>query len=157
MSRRPVLLTRPLVLPRVTADVLGVIGASNATVVGGASAVSDATYSQIASITGGVKRVPGVDRYATAAAVARFGIEQGIVSARYVGVATGLGFADALGGGIATGAERGVLVLTRPDVLPPVTRNFIQANGAGIRWVRLYGSAHAVSSVPMRGIDALLR
>ncbi len=155
-SRRPVVLTRPTALPNVTASVLDEIGATGAIVAGGTPAVSESVRLQVAAIVGSATRVSGSDRYATASSVADWGVTSGITGARYVGVATGLNFPDALGGGVAAGAEGGVLLLTRPDLLSTPATNFLVANDAEVRWCRLYGSTKAISSTVARSITAVL-
>ena len=155
-SRRPVVLTRPTSLPGATAAVLDEIGADSAVVVGGSPAVSEPVRLQIAGIVGSAARVSGGDRYATAVQVAAWGVNAGISSVEYVGVATGLNFPDALGGGIAAGAEGGVLLLTRPDTLSTSTSAFIDTHYVDVRWCRVYGSTRAVSSAVTKSLTALL-
>ncbi len=155
-SRRPVVLTRPTSLPDATAAVLDEIGADSAVVVGGTPAVSEPVRLQIAGIVGSAVRVSGGDRYATAVQVAAWGVNAGISSLEYVGVATGLNFPDALGGGIASGAEGGVLLLTRPDMLSTSTSAFLGTHNADVRWCRVYGSTRAVSSAVTKSLTALL-
>ncbi len=61
-----------------------------------------------------VERIFGADRYATSANLAAWSVEYGYASKMFVGVATGLNFPDALGGGAACGSKSGVLLLTNP-------------------------------------------
>ncbi|TLM66368.1 MAG: cell wall-binding repeat-containing protein, partial [Actinobacteria bacterium] len=84
---------------------------SQAYVIGGAGAVSEAAYSQVASATGSAERIAGADRYLTARMVGECfsGTGNGF---GFVGIAKGTDFPDALSGGAATGYERGVLLLT---------------------------------------------
>jgi len=60
----------------------------------------------------GVIRVGGANRYATAAAVSE--LHHGCSHTLTVYVATGVNFPDALGGGVAAGAEHAPLLLTGP-------------------------------------------
>jgi len=155
-SRRPVVLTRPTSLPDVTAAALDEIGADAAVVVGGTPAVSEPVRLQIAGIVGSAARVSGGDRYSTAVQAAAWGVSTGISTLEYVGIATGLNFPDALGGGIAAGAEGGVLLLTRPDILSSSTGGFIAAHNVDVRWCRVYGSTKAVTPTVTRAIDGIL-
>jgi putative cell wall-binding protein len=155
-ARRPVVLTAPTSLPDATAAVLDEIGADSAVVVGGTPAVSEAVRLQIAGIVGSATRVSGSDRYATAAQVARYGVNAGITKAGYIGVATGSNFPDALGGGVAAGAEGGVLLLTSPSVLSAPSASFIASYEASVRWCRVYGSTKAVSSAVMNSLNVAL-
>ncbi|PKQ37075.1 MAG: hypothetical protein CVT59_09825 [Actinobacteria bacterium HGW-Actinobacteria-1] len=156
-ARRPVLLTRPTALPSVTSSALAEIEATGAVVLGSETAVSEPVRLQVAALVGAAQRVSGGDRYATAVEVAKWGVSSGFGSYRYVGIATGSNFPDALGGGIATGAEGGVLLLTRPDVLSTPTAGLMTANKPSLRWVRVFGSTKAVSTAVSSGLDALLR
>lgn len=156
-ARRPVLLARPTALPSVTASALVDIGATGAIVAGGESAVSEPVRLQVAALVGDAQRVSGSDRYSTAVEVAKWGVSSGFANYRYVGIATGSNFPDALGGGIAAGAEGGVLLLTRPDALSTSTSGLMTANKPALRWVRVLGSTKAVSAAVSSGLDALLR
>ncbi|PKQ19464.1 MAG: hypothetical protein CVT66_09920 [Actinobacteria bacterium HGW-Actinobacteria-6] len=156
-SRRPVLLTRPTVLPSATTRVLEDIGATSALVIGDGNAVSKPVSLQVAAIVGSAERVSGTDRYSTSAAVARWGVARGIAEYRTIGLATGTNFPDALGGGIATGAGRGVLLLTRPDVLSGPTSTLISTEKSSIRWIRVFGSSKAVSNTVTGVVDVLMK
>jgi putative cell wall-binding protein len=156
-SRRPVLLTKPAALPATTAQALDDIDATSALVVGDSNAVSEAVRSQVAVIAGSGERVSGTDRYSTSAAVARWGVASGIAGYRTIGLATGTNFPDALGGGIATGANGGVLLLTRPDALSGPTSTLISSEKGSIRWIRVFGSSKSVSNTVTRAVDLLLK
>ena len=84
-------------------------------------------------------RVAGVDRYATAAAVAldAFATSESVVVAR------GDAFPDALAGAYLTGVVDAPLLLTRSDALPTVTSDAIAALGA--TKVYLLGGTSAIS------------
>ncbi|KAF0208530.1 MAG: cell wall-binding repeat-containing protein [Actinomycetota bacterium] len=156
-ARRPIVLSQPTALPDVTATVLDEIGAHEAVVVGGTSAVSNAVQLRVASIVGSASRVAGRDRFDTAARVAAYGVDSGITTAAYVGVATGLNFPDALGGGIASGAEGGVLLLTPTNSLSLYVASFLRSHAADVRWCRVYGSPYVVSNAAVASLNAILR
>lgn len=153
----PVVLTAPDALPQASAVVLEEIGADRAVLAGGSSAISAAAEGAIVRITGPATRLEGSNRYGTATAVAAWGVNEGLATYRYVGVATGAGFADALGGGVACGKRGGVLLLTDPARLSPPTAATIDARRAGIARLRVFGGVTAVSASVQSGIDALLR
>ncbi len=153
----PVVLTAPGSLPAASADVLREIGADRAVLAGGSTAISAATEGAIARITGLTIRREGSNRYGTASAVAAWGVNEGLADYRYVGVATGEGFADALGGGAACGKRGGVLLLTDPDRLSAPTAATIDGRRAGISRLRVFGGASAVSTSAEAAIDTLLR
>ncbi|WP_440709803.1 cell wall-binding repeat-containing protein [Herbiconiux sp. YIM B11900] len=64
-----------------------------------------------------VERVGGVDRFAVSAAVSASTFYSGVP---IVYVASGTGFADALSGSAAAGAQRGPVLLVTKDAVPPV-------------------------------------
>ncbi|MGQ7294984.1 cell wall-binding repeat-containing protein [Quadrisphaera sp. KR29] len=82
-------------------------------VLGGDRSVSDRTIAQLGDLAV-VQRFDGNDRYDTAGYAASVLADPGAP----LYVASGTGFADALGGGAAAGAVGGALVLTDPARLP---------------------------------------
>ena len=110
------LVPRDGVLPAKVATEIGRLKASSIEVVGGASVISDDMLKQLSSSAqpgGTAWRWAGKDRYETAARLA-YGAPEGST----VFVSSGLGFADALGGGAAAAHLGGPLVLTEPTRLP---------------------------------------
>jgi len=153
----PVLLTRSGSLPAATKSALIGIGANNVHVVGGVSAVSPSVFAELVAIPGvSAARIAGSDRYATAAAVSTWAIGAGMAEASHVGIATGLRFPDALAGGSAIGSRGGVLLMTRPGDLSPVTAAFLESQCDTATSVVLLGSDSAVSGVAEWGIDRAL-
>ena len=118
-SRGPVLLVDPGAVPQPTADELRRLLPQRIVVLGGAAAVSDAVVAALQShTTGGVTRLSGPDRYATAAAISRATFAPGV---RNVYVTTGTGFADALAAGPAAGAQDSPVLLVAPGAVPAAT------------------------------------
>ncbi len=125
----PILLTTRDTLPATTIAELDRLDPGAITVVGGAAAVSDAVFEQLAAHTdGAVTRISGPDRFATAAAVADDGFAPGVDTAF---VATGLNFPDALAGGVLANAASGPILLTGTDTLPEATRAALARLGPG--------------------------
>jgi putative cell wall-binding protein len=115
----PVLLVRAGSLPAATADELARLRPGRIVVVGGPSVVSDGVVAALARYTtGGVRRVAGPDRFATAAAVSASGFRAGVPVAY---IATGMDFGDALVGGPAAARDGGPVLLARTDALPAST------------------------------------
>ncbi|WP_313479386.1 cell wall-binding repeat-containing protein [Microbacterium sp.] len=113
----PVLLTRPTSLREPTRQELTRLGADRAFIAGGDGAVNGDVQRRIAEITtGGVIRLAGPDRYATAAAASTLW-----GSAATVYLASGLDFPDALAGAAAAGSKDSPVLLTRGDSLPDET------------------------------------
>jgi len=116
----PVLFVTRNRVPTATIQELERLRPERIVVIGGSGVVSEGVRAELATLApGGADRVSGEDRYATAAAVARafFG------SVPVVYVATGVLFPDGLAGGVAAAVQDGLLLLSRPDALPTVTRD----------------------------------
>ncbi|MHB1342521.1 MAG: cell wall-binding repeat-containing protein [Coriobacteriia bacterium] len=157
-SRRPVVLTQPGALPAATSELLAEIDPSLAVIVGGTGAVSAPVAAVIDGLAGTVERVDGATRFATAANVAAYGVDEGIVRPDYIGVATGTMFPDALAGGVACGAEGGVLLLTWPGSLAAEARSFINdyCDRPAMDACRVFGGTKAVSGAVMAELDGAL-
>jgi putative cell wall-binding protein len=112
----PILLVPPGTVPASVSEELGRLRPQSVIILGGPAAVSDAAAASLAADTGGgVTRLAGPDRYATAVAVS---------SASYPGaagrayLASGLGFPDALAGGVAAALAPGPLLLVPGSCVP---------------------------------------
>ena len=115
----PILLTDTCSLPSVIEEELRRLGPGEVIITGGEAAICSVVASQAAVAAGApVRRVAGVDRYATAAALSRELAQPG--GTAYL--ASGAVFADSLGGGAAAAAAQGSLLLTAPCALPEPTR-----------------------------------
>ncbi len=144
-QRLPVLLTRPRSLPATTDSALRSTGIRTVTIVGGASAVGTPVESAIGSAGISVDRVAGDSRYATAASLLRYAVARGWTTPQAVGVATGVDFPDALGGGAAMGAMNGALVLTDPQWLVSASADAIADCATTVDEVRVFGGDAAVA------------
>ena len=115
----PMLLVGRDDIPAATAGELSRLQPKEIVVLGGTTVVSDGVVSALrAYTTGGVRRLAGPDRYATAAAIsdATFAPGAGVAY-----VATGAGYADALSGGVAAGRQGGPVLLVSRDQVPGAT------------------------------------
>ena len=134
----PVLLTRKDTTPTETKAAIKDAGAKNIIIVGGTDVVSQEQQDALDG-TYNVRRIAGDDRYATAAKVIAEGDEaQGDTAL----LATGLNFADALGGGPVAFAEDMPLAITRPNDAPDNVVDELQK--AGISKVLVLGGEDAV-------------
>jgi putative cell wall-binding protein len=121
-THSPVLLTRPDRLPGAVNDELRRLAPGRIVVLGSQGAVSAEVASALAELTpGSVSRLAGVDRYATAAAVAA---ALGPATSTYL--ATGVAFPDALAAGPAAASMGAVVLLTKPTALPAPTVTQLQ-------------------------------
>jgi putative cell wall-binding protein len=115
----PMLLVRRNGLPNATVQELDRLDPTQIVVLGGTSAVSQGVLEALAPYAGagGVSRIDGPDRYATAGKIA-----QTFLTASRVFVATGQDFADALTGGAGiAGTSGGPLLLVQRDSIPAAT------------------------------------
>jgi putative cell wall-binding protein len=147
-ARAPLVLTRRDVVPPETKRALEASEATLTVLAGGPVTVSDATLTRMEKMVGTrIERLWGVDRYATAAEVAEYGVASGICTYRYVGVANGADekFADSLCGGPAVGINGGVMTLTQIDVLPSATRRVLGNARNTVVQVQVFGGPKSVS------------
>ena len=112
----PLLLTAPTELPSATRDQIARLRPELVVVLGGVMSVSDGVLGAIAATpgVGGVVRASGSGRYETAVAALCPDVRVCISDTRYVTIATGDGFADALSGSAVAAALRAPLLLADP-------------------------------------------
>ncbi|MCE5204311.1 MAG: cell wall-binding repeat-containing protein [Actinomycetia bacterium] len=157
-QKMPVLLTQTTVLPGDTRSAITRLGAQECVIAGGVAGVSESVKAAIDALPGvSVERWWGANRYATAVDVATKGVTRGWTSWRFVGIATGASFPDALGGGVSAGAYEGVLLMTAPAGLSPEAASALSAHAADIQAVRIFGGTSAVSSATQTEIGNILR
>ena len=116
----PVLLAGRDGIPQATRDEVARLGVERILLLGGTAALGGAVDAQAEQIVpGGVERLQGPERIATAAAVSAAAFEPGVDVAY---VATSADFADALAGGAAAGVRGGPMLLTGGDELAEATK-----------------------------------
>lgn len=157
----PILLTRPGELSAPTQAIIDELGIDHAFIAGGTTAVGASVKTALDAklvANGGMAstRWSGVDRYATAVAVAQGGVMQRWARWDRVSVATGTNFPDALAGGARTGYGFGVIVLTRPDLLSPPTEAALEAHRSGIYGMTVFGGSSAVSPATYTALQEAL-
>ena len=146
-TNTPVLLVEPQRLPAETARALRALAPRNIAVLGGAAAVSDAVLNHLEDYTsGGVTRLSGTNRYATAARVVQW-YWPGTSSVAYL--ATGRNFPDALAGVPAAGRDQAPLLLVEPTCMPPETRQ--QLDRLEVTTVVVLGGTATVSDAAATG------
>lgn len=102
-------------------------------------------------------RLQGADRYATAAAVAQFGVDDCGLAWDGVALATGEAFPDALAGGLMQGRLGSVVLLTAPTALSAPAAAKLTANKAMIDEVRYLGSVSAVSTAVRTRVQQIIQ
>lgn len=128
-----------------------------AVILGGTGAVSAEVESSLKTSLGAAKvsRQGGLDRYATAALVAEFGTNKGLVW-NGVGIATGAAFPDALSGGAMLGSLDTVMLLTPTASLAPSAGTALTDAKAEIGTVHFIGGTGAVSDAVRASVAQLL-
>ena len=150
VTKFPLLLTRPDVLSLATRDALLLTSGGNrpiqqVIVIGGPGAVSPTVLTQINALGIRTRRIEGVDRQATAVAVANFAIQTLGWNPVHVNLARGDEFADAASAPHA-GEERGPLLFTEsPDQFGSATADFLRAHAGTIPSIDVLGGPGAVS------------
>ena len=142
----PLLLTRTNDLPAGVGATIERLGASRIVVVGGTSAVSDATVDELASIPGvtTIERVPGADRFETSRALAWATF--GSAGSRDAYLATGLSFPDALSASALAGTVDAPVILIdgRGSTLDAETTALL--DDLGVERITIVGGPNAIST-----------
>ncbi|GAA1926713.1 hypothetical protein GCM10009775_18620 [Microbacterium aoyamense] len=114
----PILLVGAASVPASTVAAIEALGPSKIVVLGGKGVVSDAAATRLSEIADGatIERWSGVDRYATAAAIAAENYPDGAAS---VFVASGAGLVDALAAAPVAARDGAPLILVRQNAIPP--------------------------------------
>jgi len=133
----------PLVLVDPAGNFTLPAGVAHVKIVGGTSAVPASVEAKLGGANA-APRIAGASRYATAAAVAEYGVSLGM-KWDGVAVATGESFPDALAAGPAVGAKNAVMLLTTWGSLSEPTAAKLGANKAAITKCTFVGGTGAVS------------
>jgi spore coat protein A len=149
----PLLLAARDEVPEATAAELRRLSAARIVVLGGRSAISDATLGVLEGLAReGAERVSGDSRYATAAAVAAHAWPTGAATAY---VATGGGFADALAGVPAAARDKAPLLLVDRDTVPAATA--AELRRLGPERIVILGGTSTISEQTADALTAFVR
>lgn len=159
----PIMLVTRDTLPVFTAQALGAYGPSQLVIVGGTAAVSQAVEDELAAFTGldpaagEVRRLAGVDRYGTSAAVYDEAVTRGMDPAGKW-LATGRNFPDALAAGPAVAALGQTLLLVDGTSLAgsPATAARLPVDIDLIDTVAVLGGTTAISDGVVNELELLL-
>ena len=153
VDNAPLLLTTPNALPSIVSTELVRLAPSEIVIVGGEAVVSAAVFAQLDALPFNptVRRVAGVDRYATSQAIAR----DAFPTATTAYVATGLGFPDALAAGPAAASVGGPVILV-PGTSASVDANTLDVlSDLGVSNVVVAGGTAVVTGGIATQLDAL--
>lgn len=156
---RPIVLTPPDVLGADARSSLEGLEATSAVVLGGPAAVSADVEAALAEMLGdaGVRRLSGFDRYRTALAIARYGIDECGLTYGGLALANGTGFPDALAGGVMAGQLGTPLLLTPAERLNGHVADLLSANRVAVGHVRCLGGTAAIGTVARETVALMLQ
>ncbi len=137
----PLLLVRTHEIPAVVWTELERLAPQKIMVAGGASVVSEAVVSNLATLAP-VNRYAGADRYETSRMLA----EQANLSGSTTFIATGANFPDALSSAAAAGSQAGSVVLTNGAASAADSATKLTLSNIGTSAVRIAGGTSVVSS-----------
>lgn len=144
-DKRPILLTPPTYAHPQMLGALASVGATDAVIIGGTGAVSEAVKQAIQQQLGhDIARWSGPTRFDTAAEVAEKCVEAGLLSRQYIGYAWGRGFPDGLAGGVAAGRNGGALLLTESYVEPEAMQIYNLDSAGSVARARVFGGPGVV-------------
>lgn len=146
----PLLLVNTTSIPTDTVDELMRLDPDTIVILGGTSVISAAVETALGAYAPAVIRLAGLNRFATAVAISKYGFPGGAVE---VFVATGIGFADALAAGPAAAVLGGPVLLTAPDSLPQVIADEIARLGPDR--IVVVGGPAAVSETVFAQLQAI--
>ncbi len=155
--KRPVLLTRPEMLPLSVFNTMQATDVDFVAIVGGEAAVSDSIQNVFGAFGISNSRTSGSDRYATSVSLANYAHNDVYInaSADYIAASSGEDFPDALAGGVTTGEAGGIMVLTQKATLSPITVRFCE-NHPNPAEAIVFGGAAAVSDTTLSLMNAAL-
>jgi putative cell wall-binding protein len=152
-SHWPILLSDAWnVLPSATSSALADLKPTSSLVVGGTGAVSDRVFGRLPSAT----RLAGANRYATAAAIDTYADAHGL-DPSYLGVTTGVGYADALSAGPFAASRGGMLVLVTRYSVPDPTAAWVHAVHGSVAAADAIGGTAVVDDGVMSWMHVLFR
>jgi len=151
---RPIYLVRPTSGAPITA--MQAQGVTDVVILGSSEAVSSTHGNALAAVFA-TQRWEGSDRYATAASVATRAVNDLGMDWDQLAIATGQNFPDALAGGVVPARKGSVLLLTRTDSLPSITKTTLASHADQINDLYFLGGLPAISVTVRSEVAAQLR
>ena len=150
----PLLLVPGTYLPSNVRAELDRLNPQRIVILGGTTVVSSSVQSAVQPLagSGGVVRLGGADRYATAVAISKDSYPTAGVPVGYV--STGLGFADALAGAAAAGHANGPLLLVPGTYLPSNVR--AELDRLNLKRIAILGGTTVVSAAVESALKPLV-
>jgi putative cell wall-binding protein len=153
-AKFPIVLTNKASLPSFSSGALTALGIKHALVVGGTAVINSTVVDQLTQLGITSERIAGNDRYETSTKIADWEATNLTGwSSSQVDVANGDAFADALGGGPASGRGTRPLVLVQTAALPGTVATWLQAHAATLQGGRVFGGTGAVSAATVTAFE----
>lgn len=163
----PIMLVQTAKVPDVIADTVDDLNLTSGVIAGGPDVVSNGVRDSLRRLmvaNGGddhdpmiVERWYGATRYDTAVAIVDNGLEARYIDLDTLGIATGLNFPDALGGGAMLGWYGSPLLLTQPTIVPASVSAFLSEQEYQVGRLDIFGGSDVVSDSVRRAIAAKLK
>ncbi len=152
----PIFLSPPSSNPPVTT--MSNLGVTDALILGGEGVVSKSQRAALEAEfgSGHVQRLAGADRYATGVAVASYGVDSAGLTWNGLAFSTGQNFPDALAGGVLTGKNGSVMLLTASASLPGSVRNKLVEQRDQVVDVYYLGGTGAISQSVRDEVGSIL-
>lgn len=145
-SAFPLLLTPANVLSEHARGAIQALDIEQVVILGGTAAVSPQVEVAVRNLGVDVRRVAGLERTATAAAIADLAVDRLGYSTSHVNIARGDDFADALSGSGNAGQEKALILLTQdPNQLGAATGAWLRKHAQTLTTIHVYGGTSAVS------------
>lgn len=145
-SAFPLLLTPTGSLSGEVSGAIDQLGIEQVVILGGTAAVSVQAQAQLVALGVDVRRVAGLDRTATAVAIADLAVDELSYSTTHVNLARGDDFADALSGSSNAGEEVAAILLTlTPDQLGTAAAGWLADKAETLDAIHVFGGSAAVS------------
>jgi hypothetical protein len=129
-------------------------GVTDAILLGGTGVVADSIRLALGDTY--ETRLAGLDRYATAVAVATYGVSDAGLYWDKLAIATGENFPDALAGGVLQANSGSVMLLTHTAYLDTVVAAKLTSEASSIFEVRFLGGTGAVSTAVRASVTNIL-
>lgn len=152
----PIILVTGSVVTEKTKQCLNELGIKKVTIVGGIDVVSKNIENWFALNNYSTLRLEGTDRYGTAKAIAEYSLREQGIMANNIYVSTGENFPDALAIGSLASRNKGLILLSRENSLPEMTKSLVTTYKASIENVNIIGGVDVLSNNIISQISYLL-
>lgn len=153
----PILLVRTDGVPAETRNTILNLDIRGGYVIGSTAAISASTKTALdALLPDDTVRWGGANRYETSVLCAKEAVQRGWLDLDTIGVATGLNFPDALGGGSACGYYGSPIVLTAPTYVPGAVDTFFTQRRLQFGGMEAWGGTNAVSAATFTKLKAYM-